>query len=74
MSIIRQCRGGRDNDPRFGHRMRGTGVYADLIARRFATARKRLRFEPRLPGRDCTRFVPPAPETRQLGLFDSPLP
>ena len=70
MSIIRQCRGGRANDPRFGHRMRGTGVYADLIARRFATARRRLGFATRLAGRDCTRFAPPAPETKQLGLFD----
>ena len=70
MSIIRQCRGGRANDPRFGHRMRGTGVYADLIARRFATARRRLGFATRLAGRDCTRFAPPAPQTKQLGLFD----
>ena len=70
MSIIRQCRGGRDNDPRFGHRQRGTGVYADLISRRFATARRRLGFEPRLPEPDCSRFVPPPRDTRQRGLFD----
>ena len=70
MSIIRQSRGGRDNDPRFGHRMRGTGIYAELIARRFATARKRLGFEPGLPQADCTRFVPPVPASRQRGLFD----
>ena len=73
MSIIRQCRGGRENDPRFGHRMRGTGVYAQLIARRFATARRRCGFEPRLPDPDCTRFVPPVPATRQRSLFD-PVP
>ena len=70
MSIIRQCRGGRDNDPRFGHRMRGTGVYADLIARRFATARRRLGFDRKLPSPDCTRFVPPVPASRQRSLFD----
>ena len=69
MNILRQCRGGRDNDPRFGHRQRGTGVYAELIARRFATARRRLGFEPRLPEPDCTRFVPPLPETGQRSLF-----
>ena len=69
MSTIRQCRGGRDNDPRFGHRQRGIGVYADLIARRFATARRRLGFEPRLPRADCTRFVPPPRDTRQRSLF-----
>ena len=70
MSIIRQCRGGRDNDPRFGHRMRGTGVYADLIARRFATARRRLGFDRKLPSPDCTRFVAPSPVSRQRSLFD----
>ena len=26
MSIVRQMRGGRDNDPRFGTRMSGTGT------------------------------------------------
>jgi DNA repair photolyase len=35
MSLVRQSRGGRDNDPRFGKRMRGEGVFADLISRRF---------------------------------------
>jgi DNA repair photolyase len=42
MSLIGAMRGGRDNDPRFGTRMRGTGPYADLIARRFETACRRL--------------------------------
>ena len=32
MSVIRDMRGGRDNDPRFGTRMRGTGPYAELLA------------------------------------------
>ncbi len=34
-SRIRELRGGRDNDPRFGHRMRGQGPWADLLRRRF---------------------------------------
>lgn len=42
MSLIGATRGGRDNDPRFGTRMRGEGPYADLIARRFETACRRL--------------------------------
>ncbi|QGP78486.1 PA0069 family radical SAM protein [Sphingobium sp. CAP-1] len=41
MTIIRDMRGGRDNDPDFGTRMRGQGVWADLIRTRFAKARKR---------------------------------
>jgi DNA repair photolyase len=38
---IRELRGGRDNDPRFGHRMRGQGPWAELLRRRFeASCRK----------------------------------
>ncbi len=42
MSAVRQLRGGRDNDPRFGERMSGTGLFAELIGRRFAIACRRL--------------------------------
>lgn len=42
MSLLRQSRGGRENDSRFGARMRGTGVFAELIAQRFAVACRRL--------------------------------
>jgi DNA repair photolyase len=38
MHIVQSLRGGRDNDPRFGSRMRGTGVWADLIRARFKRA------------------------------------
>ncbi|MET0248697.1 MAG: PA0069 family radical SAM protein [Sphingobium sp.] len=41
MNIIRSLRGGRDNDPGFGSRMRGQGVWADLIRTRFTKARAR---------------------------------
>lgn len=41
MAIIRDLRGARDNDPDFGTRMRGQGVWADLIRTRFLKARKR---------------------------------
>ncbi|WP_420145927.1 PA0069 family radical SAM protein [Sphingobium sp.] len=41
MAIIRDLRGGRDNDPDFGSRMRGQGIWADLIRTRFLKARKR---------------------------------
>jgi len=42
MSLVRQMRGGRDNDSTFGQRMRGTGPIADLLERRFRIACKRL--------------------------------
>lgn len=44
MAIIHDIRGGRDNDPNFGSRMRGKGVWADLIRARFQKARKRAGF------------------------------
>ena len=39
MSRIRDLHEGKAYDPRFGHRMRGTGVYAELIRKRFDIAR-----------------------------------
>ncbi len=45
MNILRSCRGGRDNDPRFGHRMRGSGPYATLIRTRFSAATRRSGLE-----------------------------
>ena len=42
MSLVQQMRGGRDNDPEFGSRMRGQGEYAGLIAQRFRLACRRL--------------------------------
>ena len=41
MSLVQQMRGGRDNDARFGTRLRGEGVFAELIARRFRIAVRR---------------------------------
>ena len=71
MSLVQQVRGGRDNDPAFGSRMRGQGLFADLIARRFALACKRLGLnEDRTLRPDTTRFRPPrGPASAQLDLF-----
>src|SRR5436309_4200789 len=44
MSVLRDIRGGRDNDPGFGSRMRGTGEFAALMERSFAIAVKRCVF------------------------------
>ncbi len=41
MSLIGQLHGGRDYDANWGTRMTGTGVYADLVGRRFALACRR---------------------------------
>ena len=42
LSLIRQSRGGELYDSRFGARMRGEGVFADLLAQRFAKVAARL--------------------------------
>lgn len=42
ISVLRQCRDGADNDSRFGHRMRGTGTFADLLQQRFHVACRKL--------------------------------
>jgi DNA repair photolyase len=68
MSLIRQMRGGKDYDSRFGTRMRGEGPFADLIAQRFAKARTRLGYGALPPG-DTSRFVAPRPVSPQQELF-----
>lgn len=42
MALIRDMRGGRDNDPDFHTRFRGQGPYADMLRTRFRLARDRL--------------------------------
>ncbi len=70
MSLIRQMRGGRDNDPRFGSRMRGEGEFAELIRQRFALACRRHGIA---RGRDIrldvSHFAPPRAESPQRELF-----
>jgi DNA repair photolyase len=69
MSRVRDMRGGKENDPRFGSRMRGEGLLADLLRNRFEIACERLALnrERRLP-LDCRRFTPPR-SGPQLDLF-----
>ena len=68
LSLVRQCRDGRLNDPGFGSRMRGDGVYARLIAERFAKARARHGLDRRQLPQRTDLFRPPRPDG-QLDLF-----
>ena len=71
MSLVQQMRGGRDNDPRFGSRMKGEGLFAQLLKRRFEVTRKRLGFasrEERIVLR-CDLFKPPRAPSPQGDLF-----
>jgi len=73
ISIVRQMRGGKDNDPGFGSRMTGTGNYAELIEKRFDIACRRHGLNGHGAGRnrpelDCSRFRPPS-RHGQMTLF-----
>lgn len=72
MSLLRAARGGKDNDPAFGRRMRGQGAWAGLLRDRFRLAVRRhgLAGERGLDLLDTTRFRAPAVPARggQLSL------
>ena len=69
MNMIRDIRGGRENDPNFFSRHQGQGVYADMIRRRFEHASRRLGLNRRERGLDCSKFQPVNKKTSQLTLF-----
>ena len=67
MSLIRQSRGGKNYDSRFGSRMRGEGQFADLLQQRFRLARRKLGLDRRDSFTlDCSQFCPPG---AQLSLL-----
>ncbi len=68
MSRVKQMRGGRENDPEFGTRMRGTGEFSDLLRLRFEKACKRLGLNQHKRVLDTTQFRRPRPDG-QMGLF-----
>ncbi|MBE7198756.1 MAG: PA0069 family radical SAM protein [Parafilimonas terrae] len=43
-ALLRQARGGQENDSRFGHRFKGEGPYAEMIRQRVRLAGRRLGF------------------------------
>jgi len=70
MSLIRQMRGGKDNDARFGSRMRGEGEFAELVRQRFRLACRRHGINAqRELGLDMSRFAPPRAASPQGELF-----
>ncbi|MCB1689078.1 MAG: PA0069 family radical SAM protein [Halioglobus sp.] len=73
ISVLRQSRGGADNDSRFGHRMRGTGTFADVLSQRFRVCCRRLGLQARAPESNRTDlFTPPGCATHQIELFGPP--
>jgi DNA repair photolyase len=70
MSLIQQMNGGRDYDSDFRTRMRGQGVFADLLKRRFEIACRKHGFgRARDLQLDTSRFVPPRMPSPQGQLF-----
>ncbi|HVW91404.1 MAG TPA: PA0069 family radical SAM protein [Devosia sp.] len=69
LSLVRDARDGRDNDPNFHSRFKGEGAYAVLLQQRFAKARERYGLDARLPPLRTDLFVPPRADDQQLSLF-----
>lgn len=71
MARIREMRGGRDNDANFGSRMRGHGIWAELLHQRVKKATARLGLDRERIELDFSRFQPPvkAAQLAQGTLF-----
>ena len=69
MSLIRSMRGGKDYDAEWGKRMKGSGVYADLIAKRFKLACDRLGLNQWWTPLATDLFKPPPMAGDQLRLL-----
>ena len=71
LALVRQTRGGKLYDSRFGQRHVGEGAYAELLGQRFTLALRRLGLDRREGGTtrlDCAQFNPRA-DARQLELL-----
>ena len=69
MSLVREARGGKDNDPNFGTRFIGEGAYAVLLRQRLEKARERYGLNKPTPPLRIDLFVPPRVDDGQMNLF-----
>ncbi|KQT49626.1 DNA repair photolyase [Devosia sp. Leaf420] len=69
LSLVRDTRGGKDYDSRFGTRMTGEGPYATLLRQRFEKARERYELDAKLPSLRTDLFIQPQLESKQMSLF-----
>jgi len=69
MARVREMRGGRDNDSRFGSRMMGQGTWAELLRQRVHKACSRLKLSRSRVELDLTQFRRPASQPGQGQLF-----
>lgn len=68
-SIIRDLRSGRENDPEYFTRMRGQGVYADLVRSRFQNACRKFGLNTERSELNTGLFEPPVKADPQQSLF-----
>lgn len=69
LSLLRSMRGGKDYDIAWGRRMRGSGPYAEQIAKRMHLATKRLGMNGRREALRTDLFIPPDLPGKQMSLF-----
>ncbi|MDC9823656.1 PA0069 family radical SAM protein [Devosia sp. ZB163] len=69
MGLIRDARGGKDNDPNFHTRFVGEGPYATLLRQRLEMARVRYGLNKPVPALRTDLFVPPKVDDGQMSLF-----
>ena len=69
MSLVRSMRGGKDYDAEWGKRMKGDGVYAELIAKRFKLACERLGLNKNWLPQRVDLFQPPPKSGDQMQLL-----
>lgn len=69
MARIRDMRGGKDNDARFGTRMTGEGVWADLLRARLRRAAAKLGLRTERRPVQLALFTRPTKPSAQGSLF-----
>ncbi len=69
MARVQEMRGGTDYDANFVTRMKGQGIWAELIKKRFEAACRKHGFNRERVQLDLSQFVPPSPDARQTALF-----
>ena len=69
MSLVRDTRGGKDNDPNFGTRFIGEGPYATLLRQRVDLARARYKLDKPIAPLRTDLFTPPKVDDGQMNLF-----
>ena len=70
---IRAIRGGKLNDPRFGPRMHGEGIFAEQISQMFRVARRKVGLREEGPELSIVAFRRPGGSQLGLGIYSSRL-